>query len=227
MDPSDGRFARRCFISSCIMYLIRHGLTENNAAEMPVMQGSESNPPLSADGQLQARKLRLHLRGRRINAVYTSPLLRASQTAQILVQNQEASISMRQQLIEAAAGRWDGLTYGEIQEQYPSAYNLWLRDPGTYGYPGGENLSEVQSRVLPFLEQVGLEHSGQRVAIVTHKQVLRSVCARLTDLPLSRARELQYANCGVTILRYHKGRLSIEVMHCKFSRDIGGAEHGS
>ena len=71
---------------ACLLYLLRHGATDNNVANPPRLQGRLANPGLSVPGRKQVEHTADFLAARQIDAVYTSPLLRARETAAILAQ---------------------------------------------------------------------------------------------------------------------------------------------
>jgi broad specificity phosphatase PhoE len=167
-----------------------------------VLQGSKTDPPLCPQGREQAIELGKALESREFNAVYCSPQLRAVETAQLITATTASPVYIRRQLREANFGLWEGKTYQEIQDHDSNNYNLFLSDPSIYGYPAGDNLYDVQARVMPLIYEVANAHLGDRVLVVTHKQPCRVILAKIMDVSLKRIREIDVDNCKVSILRY-------------------------
>jgi phosphoserine phosphatase len=191
---------------ACLLYLLRHGATDNNVANPPRLQGRRANPGLSVAGRRQVEHTAGFLAARRIDAIYTSPLLRARETAAILAQPHDKPVEAVDALIEADLGDWEGRTWPEIERDEPEKFRQFEADPGTHGYGGGENFSQVCARVVPVLEQLVQTHLGQVVLVVAHNVVNRAVLAHSLGLPMAHARRITQTNCGVNILRYRQQR---------------------
>ena len=93
---------------TCWLYLVRHGATANNEARPPRLQGRRTDPALSDEGQEQSRETGRLLASQRIEAVYTSPLLRARQTARAIAEPHGLPVEVVDDLIEVDVGRWEG-----------------------------------------------------------------------------------------------------------------------
>ncbi len=187
--------------NTCIAFLLRHGATANNLAVPPRIQGSGENPGLSDEGRLQADATARFLATQPIVAAYSSPLARAYETAEIVSGPQGLVVKKLDDLREVDVGRWEGKSWEEISELEPEAHRSFVNDPGTHGYAGGENLSQVQDRVLPCVEQVMSAHLGQCILIVGHNVVNRTLLAGMLQLPIARARGISQDNCGINVVR--------------------------
>jgi broad specificity phosphatase PhoE len=194
---------------TCWLYLVRHGATANNRARPPRLQGRRTDPALSDEGHRQARQTGRVLAELPVSAVYTSPLLRARQTADAIAQPHGLAVEVVEDLIEVDVGVWEGRSWEEIQETDPEAYRLFSTDAGVHPYLGGENLGTVQARVIPALEQLMSDNLGRVVVAVGHNCLNRAYLAHLLDTPLPKYRSISQDNCGVNLLRYRDGRIKV------------------
>jgi broad specificity phosphatase PhoE len=191
---------------TCWLYLVRHGATENNRADPPRLQGRRTDPPLSDEGREQARRTGEFLAGCALDAVYSSPLLRARQTARAIAAPHGLAAQIVDDLIEVDVGMWEGRSWEEIQKSDAEAYRAFMTDATVNPYLGGENLQTVLARAGPALEKLMQENLGRLIAVVAHNVVNRAYLAQLMGMPLARYRSIPQDNCGVTLLRYRKAR---------------------
>ena len=191
---------------TCWLFLVRHGATENNRARPPRLQGRRGDPGLSVQGQEEARATGDLLAGRPIDVVFSSPLLRARQTAAAIARPHGLSVELVDDLIEVDVGQWEGRPWDEIEQTDREAYRLFMSDAGVHPYLGGENLNTVQARAVPALERLMAENLGRTVVAVAHNCVNRCCLAHLLNLPLAKYRSIPQDNCGVNLLRYRDGR---------------------
>jgi broad specificity phosphatase PhoE len=200
----------------CLLYLVRHGATANNLATPPVLQGCRANPPLSAIGLRQARETAIHLAACELSAVYSSPLLRARQTAIEIATPRRLPVTEEPVLIECDVGWWEGLSWRQIAAEFPDAHRRFHEDPSTYPYLGGETLEQVRRRVIPFLDRLLAGNLGRRVVVVAHNVVNRVYLAHCLGVSLARARSVPQANCGVNLLRYADGSVTPLAINLRF-----------
>jgi broad specificity phosphatase PhoE len=190
---------------TCWLYLIRHAATENNDAVPPLLQGRRTDPGLSAEGWKQAAKTGRFLASRRVAAVYSSPLLRARQTAEAIAEHHGLAVQIIEGLIEADVGLWEGRTWEEIEKTDPEAYRAFRADAAVHPYLGGENLQTVLDRAAPALERIMAENLGRTVVAVAHNVVNRAYLAHLLKIPLGRYRDVPQDNGGLNLIRYRNG----------------------
>jgi|SRR5690606_22378730 len=200
----------------CLLYLVRHGATKNNLANPPVLQGRGVNLGLSVDGIKQAQKTAEFLRNRPLAAAYSSNLLRAIETAEIIAAPHEVEVTQLEAITEVDVGKWEGRSWTEIAVTDAEAYRLFMADPGVHGYLGGETMKQVEERVTPALRELMERHMGQRILVVAHNVVNRAFLASLLHLPLSKARGIRQDNCGVNVIRYRKGEMELVTLNAVF-----------
>jgi broad specificity phosphatase PhoE len=138
--------------------------------------------PLSDEGRAQARALGDRLRGERITAVYASPLIRASETAQIVSSGWNLDVQRLDGLREIGHGRWEGRRRREVEEDFRSEFAMWEQDPFTFAPEGGESGVSVQARALPAIRSILQAHPGEHVLVVSHKATIRLVLCGLLGI---------------------------------------------
>ncbi len=185
----------------CHLYLIRHGATANNELNPPRIQGQSSNDGLSATGKRQAAATADLLSAFPIAAVFSSPLVRASETAEAIAAPHRLSVQHVAGLAECDTGDWSGMTWPEIEAQQPERYRQFQDDPATHGYAGGENLRELVERVAPAIAEITTANAGKTIVAVAHNVVNRAYIASLLDIPPARGRSVYQDNCGINIIR--------------------------
>ncbi len=164
------------------LILLRHGETEWNA--LRCYQG-QSDVPLSALGRQQAELAAEQLAGRKIDAVYTSDLERALQTASAIVEKFSLPILMDPRLREMNFGVLEGMTFEEGQAKYPEMIASWLND---YNQPlkGGEKLDDFTARIVSFLDDLKQNHDGEILLLVAHGGSLGELVRLALGLPVER-----------------------------------------
>jgi broad specificity phosphatase PhoE len=191
---------------TCLLILIRHGATANNIANPIRIQGRRSDLELSAEGRQQAEETARFLEDGTIDAIYATPLLRARQTAEPIARRRGANVTIVDELTEVDVGQWEGMSWHEIQQAWPEEHGRFMADPSCSPYLGGENLEQVQRRVVPAIDGLLARHLGQTIVVVTHNVVNRVYLAPLLGVPLARARGIFQENCGINLVRHRAGR---------------------
>jgi len=198
------------------VYLIRHGATEHNLAQPPRLQGRRLDAPLAPEGRWQAERTAQLLANAQLQAVYTSPLLRARQTAQLIALPHQAPLYEVKDLVEIDVGQWEGMDWAAIRQLDPQWCELFEADAGQYGYPDGENFQQVQQRAVPVLRQIVAQHLGQSIAVVSHNVVNRCVLAYVLGIPLAQYRRITQDNCGVSLLRWQPEKMKVITLNTIF-----------
>jgi broad specificity phosphatase PhoE len=145
------------------LILTRHGITPAG----DVMLGGQLDVPLAPEGRAQAEALRDRLAGVRIDRIISSPMLRALETAQTIAAGRPIEVDER--LRELDYGRWEGLSYAEIEIQDPALRALWEADPATTRSPGGECGNDVAARASRFLVDLIARELGSPSGPVVHR----------------------------------------------------------
>jgi broad specificity phosphatase PhoE len=195
------------------LYLIRHAATANNLAHPAKLQGRAADPPLHPVGVRQATMTRDHLAIQPIEAVYSSPLRRAVETASILAAPHRLTPILLDPLTECDVGRWEEKTWDEIKRAEPDAYARHHADQSAFGYPGGENFAEVHARAAAAIEELFRRHVGEGFLVVSHHVVNRVYLAGLLGLPPGKARAVSLANCGVSVVVREGGTTAVRTLN--------------
>jgi broad specificity phosphatase PhoE len=202
--------------TSCTMYLIRHGATENNLKKPAVLQGKGLNGPLSPTGLDQAQQTAQFLASHPISAIYSSPMLRAMQTAEaISSKHTQLKIAQVPTIIEVDVGNWEGRDWGDIQTNDPEEYEKHMSDPSKFPYPGGESMQQVQQRCVPELLRILHANTGH-IVVTAHNVVNRSMVAHLLNSPLKQARQIRQDNCGINVIRRKGDKVELMTVNSVF-----------
>ena len=177
--------------------LVRHGQTDWNLAKR--IQGS-SDIPLNATGRDQAEATARALAGGRYDAIYASPLSRATETAQIIAVHTGLSDPVPlDALAERRYGEAEGLTGEEILARWPDGAPV----------PGRESRDEVVRRALPALLELGERHRDESVIVVSHGGVIGSLVRHVTAHALPGPGEV-IPNGSVHEFVYDDGTLELD-----------------
>lgn len=180
--------------ASTRLTLIRHGETAWNQDRR--IQG-HTDVPLNPQGLAQAQCMAQALADSDIDAIYSSDLARAWQTAQALHQRSHKPLQAHAGLRERHFGRWQGLTLEALRTQAPEqAQAFHARDPH-YQPPEGESLLRLQARVLAAIATLAAAHLGGHIAIVSHGGVLDTLYRQATGLPLDAPRTWAIDNTSI------------------------------
>jgi alpha-ribazole phosphatase len=179
LQSSERRNTRR-------LWLVRHGLTDWNTQQRFC---GRSDIPLSAQGRVQATWLAEQLQNETIAAFYTSDLVRARETTEIIVQQRTPTIPIRLSPAwrELDFGDWEGLTYEQITEQFKDRLSFFT-DPEHSSPPNGESQAHLQQRVKDELSAIvhsDVSPAGDMV-LVSHGGPLRILLCSILGMPLQR-----------------------------------------
>lgn len=186
-------------MASTWVYLARHGEVLH-AAERRFL--GHTDVALSPAGLAQVRVLAGHLGREPICAIYASDLLRARQSAAPLGVARGVAVAVMPGLREVAMGRWEGLTFPEIQARDPELCARWLADPVAVPFPGGESLADLHARIDPTVRALLGRHAGAAIAIVAHGGTNRVILAGALGLPLAGALRLAQDYAAWSLVEY-------------------------
>jgi 2,3-bisphosphoglycerate-dependent phosphoglycerate mutase len=182
--------------------LVRHGETDWNRENR--FQG-HADRPLNEAGLQQAHELAELLREEPITAIYTSPLLRASETADIVARMIGLEARRLEALLEIDVGAWEGLTIDEVKQRFPERADAGWRS----GWENGETREELGARVVPALLALGSQHPDERVLGVTHAGPIRAALTAAMGLSHEEAHQQvgPLANCAIHRFAVRDGKL--------------------
>jgi broad specificity phosphatase PhoE len=204
-----------------MLYLVRHGATDANLQRPYVLQGRGMDLPLNETGQRQAQCVRRLFERTAVAAVYSSPLRRAFATAEAIAEPHRLDVAMIDALIECDVGRWEGMAWVQIRREFPREYEDFQRDQSQFPYLGGESYRDVSLRALPALAELLERHAGRSIVVVAHNVVIRACAATYLGIPLSRAKDVNQNNGGVSVLRRENGRTDLITLNSVFHIEDG------
>jgi broad specificity phosphatase PhoE len=177
--------------------LVRHGDTD---ALQRILAGSQPGWVLNATGREQARRLGAQLSNWKLDAVYTSPLERTRETAIELAAPHGFEPRDSEALREMNFGSWEGKSFADLKVEAEwlrfNQLRSEMRPPG-----GGESMSEVQSRVVNFVEQLCERHGNSTIALVSHAEPLRLLIGHWLNIPFDYVRRLSLDPASVSLVK--------------------------
>jgi broad specificity phosphatase PhoE len=181
------------------LYLIRHGQSSANAEGR--LQG-RLDFGLSERGRGQSEALAVRLANEGIHALYSSPLRRARETAEIVSGTLGLSIINREELIERDVGHLAGLTRAEIVERFPE-YVRARAEVRDVDVPGFETDASLAQRVERVFDEIIGAHEGQNVAVVSHGGVISAFLRHTLHMPVVRPGPFAVDNAAITTFMVH------------------------
>ncbi|MQF65313.1 histidine phosphatase family protein [SAR202 cluster bacterium AC-409-J13_OGT_754m] len=190
--------------------IVRHGATDWNQQHR--IQG-HSNISLNEEGREQARKLRRRLSKVKINAVYTSDLIRASETADILISNSATVVHVFPNLREQTFGKWEGLKSDQIGAYIPALHGEISSKSSSTTPPQGESLLEVRDRLAVAVSYFKKKHRTGCILIVAHGGSIGVLMTLLMDVSISGVGRFKTDNCSLSILNVKDEKVDIELFN--------------
>ena len=187
-------------IEATRVFALRHGQTAWNAEQR--LQG-QLDIALDDIGLRQATRLAQALAGEGLAAIYSSDLQRAHVTALALAQITGLPVATDPALRERGFGRLEGLTYAEIEDQFPEDALGWRRRKPDFAPGGGESLTTFAARCVPAVTRLAALHPGQAIAVVAHGGVLDCLYRAATGVALDAPRSWQLRNATVNRLLFN------------------------
>jgi 2,3-bisphosphoglycerate-dependent phosphoglycerate mutase len=174
--------------------MIRHGETAWNAEGR--VQG-QTDVPLSAVGEAQARAVRDALAGRRFAALYASDLSRVRQTAALAAAQLDLPLRLEPRLRERHYGKFETLTYAEARERLPEDYARFKAKDLDYDFGSGESLRHFHERAVACVADIAARHAGHAVLVFTHGGVLEMVHRHARGTGLASPRDFEIPNAAL------------------------------
>lgn len=185
------------------LILARHGETIWNHTGL--LQGA-TDIPLSDAGRVQAIQLAQRFAQTPLDAIYSSDLLRAMLTAQVIANSHTLAVTGDARLRQSSKGLWEGLTWEQIAARFPAEHTAYYADPVQHTPPNGEPFAQIVARITALLDDLARSHPGdETVLLVGHGQVLRMLICIALGLDPARFRMFTLDNAALAELRYGPG----------------------
>ena len=188
--------------------LIRHALTDGVGKRL---SGRTNGVMLNEEGCAQAQHLALRLAGLPITAVYTSPLERAIETATPIATLLNLRPIIHHDFIEMDFGEWTNIAIEEARKQDKfQRFNLFR---SYMRIPGGESMPEAQLRMIKALEQLGLQHKNETIAVVSHGDLIKAAVAHFAGIHLDMFRRIEISPASISIIEIYEETARIMVVN--------------
>lgn len=178
---------------------IRHGRTAWNADGR--IQGHQ-DIALDALGRWQAQRLALALAEEDLQAIYSSDLQRARDTAAPLQRQHGLELVIDAGLRERAFGEFEGHSFAQIEQRWPEQAARWRRRDDTFEPRGGESLRDLRRRIVAAVDRLASRHRGQHIVLLTHGGALDVLYRHATGLSLQAPRSWQVDNAAINRLMH-------------------------
>nr|WP_179228688.1 histidine phosphatase family protein [Leptolyngbya ohadii] len=197
--------------------LVRHGESTYNVERR--VQGHCDQSDLTEKGQAGARQVGAALQGIKFDAVYSSPLKRAKQTAQLILSSLSdqgtavPDLRLTDNLKEINLLQWEGLTFDEVEQQYPEGFLLWRDRPLELKMPMETPEGIVDFYPVPalyeqaqqFWQDILPQHLGETILVVAHSAINRCLIGAAVGQGAGSYKAMHQSNCGISVLNFAGG----------------------
>lgn len=186
-------------VSTRVLF-IRHGQPDYDSDR--IYDDRKLQIGLTTQGERQAQRTAECLASQDFVSIYTSPILRTHQTATYLADVTGQSLTTDHRLQERDFGQWNGLSFKEIEQQYPEQYRQWKQNKLEYTPEGGESMQQVSDRLLSFLAEVLPKHKGEQIAVFSHVGPIRLAITLAFQIPMQQYRQFQVDYAAICRIDY-------------------------
>ena len=196
----------------CRLYLVRHGEAANVTNGVFRYNG-HVDVDVSPRGVRQIEGVATYLEDKPLAAVYCSDLKRSLRGAEAIGRHHSLTPEPCVEFREMKMGIWEGLTFDEIRERYPEEVNEKFADFIHYRVPGGENLIDLQDRVIPKLQQLIARNQGRAIALVGHGGMNMVILCEALQLGFDSFFRITQGNGCLNIIDYYQGTAVVRLMN--------------
>ncbi len=200
------------------LILVRHGETDFNRDGRIQGRGRQ---PLNSTGLTQAGAVGEAVSAEMPFRLYSSPLVRAMQTAESISEAAQVTAVPLEGVEELDTGEFEGLTGPELRQRFPEIMASWDRNPDSTQMPGGESLRQVQDRAWKAVTDVARANPNQKVVIVTHNFPIQTLICRALDVPVNNFRRLSVALGSITRLNFTGSKAGLVSMNETWHLGLG------
>jgi len=176
------------------IYLIRHGLTESNKNNIYAGWNEES---LCQEGINALLEIGKKLKEFKIEKIYSSPIRRAIQTAEVLNSFLNKAVEIEENLKEMKMGPWEGLSEEVVAEKFPKEWRIWNLEPSELKLDGRETLKELHLRALEAVKKISNLSDSLKILAVTHVALIRVLIIYYNNLSMDDYRKIDVPNSAV------------------------------
>ncbi len=183
-------FRRKCKIT-----FIRHGSTIYSDENR--LNDNLNYPPLSEVGKIEADKIAkwIEKRSPKVDKIYTSSDIQSIQTCKLVSQEYKKDFEIVDNLYSRRTGKWNGLTFEQIEKQYPEELKQYHENRANYWTENGETNTQLQQRVRNSVAELIAQNIGNRIIIVTNGDVIQAEICSALNIPIENMGRI-YIPCG-------------------------------
>ncbi len=183
------------------LLLTRHGETDFNLA---LRYQGQSDIPLNQTGMRQAEQIAKRLSREKIDALYSSDLSRAVDTARTIAEPHQIEIVKDSRWRELSFGAWEGLSYEEMNAGWRDLVTSWYADPVRTSTPSGETLTQLAARVNSALDELKRKHKDETVLLVAHSGTIQTLLCLALGVDLKRCRQFRVSQASLTSVGFYE-----------------------
>jgi probable phosphoglycerate mutase len=188
--------------------LIRHAVTDSVGKSLT---GRMPGVPLNDEGKRQAQVLAQRLAMLPIAAIYSSPVERAFQTAEVVAKVLQVSTVPNDDFLELDFGQWTGASFDALSSEV--SFQRFNSFRSNSRIPGGESMLEAQLRIVRGMQALCEKHMGQTVAVVSHSDMIKAAVAYYAGIPLDLFQRLEISPASVSIIEMYEATARIGVVN--------------
>jgi len=194
-----------------MIIFLRHAQAENNTKR--ILAGRTEGVHLTKAGIEQAESIAKYLKSLDISAIYSSPIERASHTAEIVAKNNSLDYELDDRITEIDMGRFTRMNYDDMFAKYGNIFLKFYENDPVIAEHEVETFLEVQRRILDMVTHVVKKHKNENVILVTHMDPIKSMLSIVMDLKPKTLFELIIANASLTIIKEHENKFSLSAIN--------------
>ena len=194
-----------------MIIFLRHAQAENNAKR--ILAGRTEGVHLTKTGIEQAELIAKYLKPLDISAIYSSPIERASHTAEIVAKNNSLDHNLDDRLTEIEMGKFTRMNYDDMFAKYGNIFLKFYENDPVIAEHEVETFPQVQSRILDMVSHIVEKHKNENVILVTHMDPIKSMLSTVMDLKPKALFELIIANASLTIIKEQDKKFSLSAIN--------------
>ena len=198
-----------------MIIFLRHGQAENNTKK--ILAGRTPGINLTEQGKEQAEQAGEMLKALNISAIYSSPIDRAIQTAEIVGKHCDVKPKTDDRLIELDMGKFTMVPYNEIFEKHGNVFLKFYEGSLEISHNGVESFAEVQKRVFDMVDFVKNEHKDENVVLVTHMDPIKAMIGKVLSLKPEILFKLIIANASLNVIKYDDQNFYLSSINSMYS----------
>ncbi|MBP2660547.1 MAG: Phosphoglycerate mutase [Firmicutes bacterium] len=201
--------------------LVRHGQTQWN---LEMKYQGHCDVALTEEGIRQANLAANSLAEESISAVYASDLCRAFTTAECIAKKHQLQVKTIPEFREINFGKWEGLTYAAINNQWSDLMTKLLTHPDEIEIPEGETFRAVKERSTIALTKLVEKHPDQTIVVVSHGGTIRTILCAVLNIHLNYLWNIKQDNTAINILEYYDNQVLVSLVNGTHHLKVGSIE---